>query len=242
MSDEKGPLVVRKAAEVHKDKIDYTVNILGNLLNSCQERLDGYLQELEDMESLADTNELLADQHTKNRWLALGVKVSKDEHMKFYLQQEIERLEKTSLDIAIGLAEAEERKQEQESATRTVKIDGESYTIKKMDIDLSKIKYDGDCDEYCNKSVVLISEDCDEPSARVRIISGFNDDNNGHNAFDPMNYDKDSVSLILEHGDQEWDLNNVYEILETTNTSGVVEYDYLDEEIIHEDLKSKSIK
>jgi hypothetical protein len=109
MNDGKGPIVVRKAAEVHKNKIDYTVNILGNLLNSCQERLDGYLQELEDMESLADTNELLADRHTKNRWLALGVKVSKDEHMKFHLQQEIYRLEKISLDIAISLAEAEER-------------------------------------------------------------------------------------------------------------------------------------
>lgn len=100
-----------KAAEVHKNKIDYTVRVLNKLLGSCQERLDECLQELEDMESLADAKELMSDRHTKNRFLALGVRVSKDEHMKFHLQQEIDRLEKDSLDIEISLAEAEEQNQ-----------------------------------------------------------------------------------------------------------------------------------
>lgn len=83
-----------KAAEVHKNKIDYTVKVLEKILGDCKSRLEGYQQELEDMESLAQTEELLSDRHTKNRFFALSVKIAKEEHMKFYLDKEIKELEK----------------------------------------------------------------------------------------------------------------------------------------------------
>ena len=93
------------ALEHQKNNVEHTLRVLNKLLGKCQDRLDGYAKELEDMESLMDLGELTRDEHTKNKFFALSVNIAKDEHMKFYLCEEIDRLDNIHSELLIAISE-----------------------------------------------------------------------------------------------------------------------------------------
>ena len=105
-----------------------------------------------------------------------------------------------------------------------VKIDSHIYVIEKANIDVKKYDYYGSCDEYDVKSYVIIEDDRE---SRVRILWGISDDNNHRNPFDPLNYSK-FIHAHLEHGDECY-IEDLYKIISTTNKSGEVYYDHLDD-------------
>jgi hypothetical protein len=120
-----------------------------------------------------------------------------------------------------------------------VLIDGFNYMIKPIKFDLSKLDDEGRCYEYCNKSYVF--KDFETGKIKVRNISYFNDDNNHHDAFDPLNYNEDNVFLILSHGDEFWDLKSIFEIVWTDNVTGFISTDWGVDEVLEDlILKSKS--
>jgi hypothetical protein len=105
---------------------------------------------------------------------------------------------------------------------KEITIDKFRYKIKPIKFDLSKLDENGQCEEYCGKAFIIMEDD----GAIVRKISHFNDENNHRNPFDPMNYDKHSLALILSHGDESWELDKVYEIIWTNNILGVINTSY----------------
>jgi|ERR1035437_746830 hypothetical protein len=113
-------------------------------------------------------------------------------------------------------------------------IDKKTYTIKKIDIDLSEFDEDGLCEKYKNKSFVII-EDGQEP--RVRMFNHVSDEENYRNAFDPLNH-SEFIQVILNHGDECY-TDELYEIISHNNIYGEIYYDYLKENHTHEDLKIK---
>lgn len=130
-----------------------------------------------------------------------------------------------------------------EHTNKSILIDGETYIIKKSHLDFDKFDEDGCSKEYPPISYVVIEKKYpgdryQEP--RVRIFDGIFDDNNHRNAFDPMNYSEENIVIRLKYGD-ECGPDELYDIVSTTNKSGNVNYDYLNKNIIHDDLKNKII-
>lgn len=133
-----------------------------------------------------------------------------------------------------------------ENSTSEIIIDGETYVISKAHIDFDKFDEDGICDEYQDKSYVIIDSWTQDPQPpRVRMLNGIFDNNNHRGSFDPMNY-SDDIMVRLEHGDECME-EEMYDIISTTNKSGRVLYDYLmgdadylskDGYFIHKDLIS----
>ena len=115
-----------------------------------------------------------------------------------------------------------------------VTIDGFKYLIKKANIDVSKFDYEGICGDYVGSYVVI--EDDDEDRIRVREFNGsIYDDNNHSHSFDPDNH-SDDIHARLSHGDECY-IDELYKIVATNNESGSVYYEYLRQNIVHEDLK-----
>lgn len=117
---------------------------------------------------------------------------------------------------------------------KDIEIDGYKYTIKKSKIDLDKFDEDGQCEEYEGKSYVII-DPTNQSDVRVRIFSGIFDENNHRGSFDPLNH-SDEIHCRLKHGDECY-LEDLHDIISTTNKTGEVFYDYLDDYFIHDGLK-----
>jgi hypothetical protein len=115
---------------------------------------------------------------------------------------------------------------------KLITYQGYDYLVKKINIDVDTFDYYGQNEKY-NASYVV--DDGDE--IRVRFFEGIYDENNNREAFDPTSHSND-IYCWLKEGD-ETHVDCLYEIIETTNKTGEINYDYIDEIHIHEDLKSK---
>ncbi len=127
-----------------------------------------------------------------------------------------------------------EKFNESNNYEKEVTIDGFKYIIKKANIDVSRFDYEGLCEDYTG-TYVVIEEDGE---IKVREFDGSVYDDNNHSkysSFDPDNH-SDYIHARLSNGDECY-IDELYTIIATNNSEGVVYYDYLDENIIHEDLK-----
>jgi len=117
-----------------------------------------------------------------------------------------------------------------------VTIDGFKYLIKKADIDVSRFDYEGVCEDYEGTYVVI--ENYEEGDTKVREFDGTVYDDNNHSkysSFDPDNH-SDDIHARLSNGDECY-IDELYTIIATNNSEGLVYYDYLRQNIVHEDLK-----
>ena len=118
-----------------------------------------------------------------------------------------------------------------------VTIDGFKYLIKKANIDVSQFDDEGSCERYAGSYVVI--EDYEGGDTKVREFDGTVYDDNNHSkysSFDPDNH-SDYIHARLSNGDECY-IDELYEIIATNNESGSVYYDYLRQNIVHDDLKN----
>lgn len=118
---------------------------------------------------------------------------------------------------------------------KEVTIDGFKYLITKANIDVSRFDYEGICKDYTGSYVVIEEDEVER--TRVREFNGsVYDDNNYRSSFDPDNH-SDDIHARLSNGDECY-IDELYEIIATNNSEGLVYYDYLRQNIVHEDLKN----
>jgi hypothetical protein len=131
-------------------------------------------------------------------------------------------------------------------------IGKDTYVIEKANIDFNKFDHEGTSKDYCKKSYVVIMDDRTE----VKMLEHISDENNHSKfyPFDPDNYSKDSIMFLFDHGSGECYAEHLYKIISTTNKTGEVYYEHLDDSgpdwnsewtfglkngiAIHEDLKN----
>ena len=129
--------------------------------------------------------------------------------------------------------------EEDESQTQRLLIDDHHYLCRKITFDLNSFDEDGVSEKYPEASYIVIGDE-QYGGTRVRLLEGIYDNRNGRSAFDPQNY-SDEIYCVLGNGD-ECAINELYEIVSTTNKTGEVCYDYLGDSgkvIVHKDLSKK---
>ena len=94
-----------KRAEIQKLKVEHTLKVLENMLRETDEQINKDTEELETLQSILP-REQLVNIHSYSR---LTTQIAKDEHMKFHLKKEIDKLDKIHLQLLIAVDEINQK-------------------------------------------------------------------------------------------------------------------------------------